>query len=479
MNKTYILIDTVSIQKYVFASNKLSMNIGASYIVGHKLFNNKKFKNFTVIYSGGGNAMLEFATDDDANKFIESYSLDILLHYPGLKLAFGRQQGDIDALQDENFKKFMTDLHKDLRKCKFENFSQVTPFQSGIVSVCRYTGESASFFDTSGNEKRYISYSAKSRSNKAVKATELLQNGLSAEYKAKFDFPTKLEELGQQEGKGYIAIVHIDGNGVGDMFMSCANKTELQDLSKSVNRIVNNVYAKLLVEICNLKYDDLGLELKKEKETEEKGKLFLPFRPILLGGDDITFVCEGTLGIYLANRFLELYEMETINFQNEVKELKACAGIAIVKTKFPFFKGYDMAEKLLSEAKNSVRGKPGEIYPSALSYKIQSTGNSDEYKSSVLRFDELQKQIDIITYFNDGNNGWSQNKIMQLRDALDIKIKAGSGDCHEYEYFIAHAGMRGLTLPPHNSLYELFNAIEMMEFYPIGLIKNKTNEKAN
>jgi hypothetical protein len=463
MNKTYILIDTVSIQKYIFASNRLRMNIGASYIVGHKLFSEKRLKDCKIIYKGGGNAMLEFSSDGEAIKFIENYSLDILLNFPGLKLAYGKHEGDIDELKGEEFKNFMQEIHKDLRKCKFDNFNQVTPFQPGIVSVCRYTGEAASVFDSI--DKRYLSYSAKARNDTSDTANKELQIGLSGEYKSKFDFPAKLEDLGQQEGKGYIAIVHIDGNGVGDMFKQCENKAQLQGLSEAVNIIVKGVYGKLLDEVCMYNYDDLGLKLK-----EEDGKLLLPFRPIILGGDDITFVCEGSLGIYLAQRFLNLYEMKSINFKDKKIILKASAGITIVKTKFPFFKAYELAEELLSNAKNQVRNKKNEdgIYPTVLSYKIQSTGNSDNVESNVLLFEDLEKLIVIISYFKDEANLWTQSKIMQLRDVLDIKMKAKEGNCPEYNYFKAHAEMRGLSLPVGASDDELICAIELMEFYPLN-----------
>ncbi len=466
MSKTYILIDTVSIQKYIFASNRLRMNIGASYIVGHELFSDERLKDCKIIYKGGGNAMLEFLSDGEAIKFIKNYSLDILLNYPGLKLAYGKHDGDIDNLKGEEFKKFMKEIHKDLRKCKFENFNQVTPFQPGIVSVCRYTGEAVSVIETNENDKTYLSYSAAARNDKSDKANKELQNGLSVDYKARYDFTAKLEDLGQQEGKGYIAIVHIDGNGVGDMFKKCESKAELQGLSKAVNNIVKGVYGKLLDEVCKYNYDDLDLKLK-----EENGKVLLPFRPIILGGDDITFVCEGTLGIYLAQRFLELYEMESIDFMEKKVNLAASAGIAIVKTKFPFFKAYEFAEELLSKAKNQVRGEKNEdeIYPTVLSYKIQSTGNSEEVTSDILRLNNICNRVKTINYFKNSDNGWTQNKIMQLRDVLDIKMKAKKDNCPEYDYFKKHAEMRGLSLPEGVSDEELLNAIEKMEFYPPNL----------
>jgi hypothetical protein len=38
------------------------------------------------------------------------------------------------------------------------------------------------------------------------------------------------------------------------------------------------------------------------KLTLENDKYLLPFRPIVFGGDDVTFICDGRLGLSLATQ---------------------------------------------------------------------------------------------------------------------------------------------------------------------------------
>ena len=83
--------------------------------------------------------------------------------------------------------------------------------------------------------------------------------------------------------------------------------------------------------------------------------LYSPFRPILKEGDDITFITDGQLGsIPFAEKYLELMSNRTLL---NGKRLSACAGVAIIKPKYPFFRGYSLAEELCQRAKVGGEGK--------------------------------------------------------------------------------------------------------------------------
>lgn len=73
----------------------------------------------------------------------------------------------------------------------------------------------------------------------------------------------------------------------------------------------------------------------------------LPIRPLILGGDDITFICPARLALTYTKRF-----MTALN-----QYFASCAGIAILPTAYPFFRGYKLAEQACDAAKVPSRGK--------------------------------------------------------------------------------------------------------------------------
>ena len=143
---TAVLLDTVSIQKYIFISNRLKDNLGASHIVKsiykeplikalssvfnkaenviinivnkwHEL-NDKTINDgdeFGVGYIGGGNALLFFRNTDDAKKFVSEWSRLLLIEAPGLQTAVSIKE-DVDLT--ENFQSSINDIYKQLVKNK-------------------------------------------------------------------------------------------------------------------------------------------------------------------------------------------------------------------------------------------------------------------------------------------------------------------------------------------------------------------------
>ncbi len=104
--------------------------------------------------------------------------------------------------------------------------------------------------------------------------------------------------------------------------------------------------------------------LKRDKDAWFK----LPILPILLGGDDLTIICDGHAALQFTHDFLTEFEEQTARNDLELagdiipfiagnafkpaRYLSACAGIAIVKPHFPFSAAYDLAEELIKSAKD-------------------------------------------------------------------------------------------------------------------------------
>jgi hypothetical protein len=116
------------------------------------------------------------------------------------------------------------------------------------------------------------------------------------------------------------------------------------------------------------------------EERDKKGNIkyrYAPFRPIVFGGDDVTFVCDGRLGIALATIYAEEFAKETGS--RICGALTACTGVALVKAHYPFARAYQMAEQLLKSAKayrREVRGEHPEWSQACLDWHFALTGLS-------------------------------------------------------------------------------------------------------
>ena len=112
-----VVFGTASIQQYIFQSNRLKENIGASYLVKHWLSDGlvettqadtRAWKNYernpdidrldnpiaedkpiNVIYIGGGNAALLCKDKNTAEKAVRDWSSKALKEAPGLRVVVG------------------------------------------------------------------------------------------------------------------------------------------------------------------------------------------------------------------------------------------------------------------------------------------------------------------------------------------------------------------------------------------------------
>ena len=78
----------------------------------------------------------------------------------------------------------------------------------------------------------------------------------------------------------------------------------------------------------------------------------LPFRPIIQAGDDITFVCNERIALDIVKEYISIIRKGYM--YSEKYTFSACAGISIIHSHFPFFKGYQIAEECCEIAKKSV-----------------------------------------------------------------------------------------------------------------------------
>lgn len=429
-----LLFDTRSIQRYIYSGNMLRTNIGASYLVD-RLFekvlieqtlkkdlfpekdavddiswnpkddegddnsrnsNEKLTAKFNpgclckVVYIGGGNALLLFsseAAEGIEKEVVSAFTKKVLEQCPGLQT--GAAIGEMDFTSKEKMQKSFSDLRVQLKKNQSCIIPRVNVAQTGLTLECDVNGECANYCDCDhdikpGKEVRFFSQEVYAKTIAAQKANGWLKAEINKIFEKHgkenlldgYEFPSELEDLGQTEGENYIAIVHVDGNNMGERFAQNESLNQYKDMSRQVRHKTWESFAFLVEDIVqSIKvqpewYND-WLKLKTKK-----GDTLLPIRPIILGGDDVTFVCAAKVALQYTKKFME-YMMQPdpsvkVTLQPAQKGKKkdksntvndgsipCCAGIAIVNTSYPFYRGYRLAEQACGAAKSVSRNSGG------------------------------------------------------------------------------------------------------------------------
>ena len=391
-----LLFDTRSIQRYIYAGNRLRTNIGASYIVDcvfqdilidevlKEMFPNDKFtansawdfaddenaawenmKSCCVAYIGGGNAMLLFkpSAENLRTDVVKNFTRKLLINRAGLKV--GAAQGELNLIDGKLNQDEISKLYSALKDTQNKIFPPVNVPYSGLTLSCEIDGATADFCDTRGlvkpdGEIRFYSQETAIKADFSKKANDNLRERFIDIFMLKdflpefeFEFPDEVDKLGQIETENYFAIVHVDGNNMGLKFRACENLNQRRKLSREIRRKTEGAFADLLIKIIKSKnFLDDYLDLEEN---------ILPIRPLIIGGDDVTFICPANMAIMFTKTLMELMSSETpadsaehLTLKNS-RRMDCCAGIAILPTAYPFFRGYELAEQLCDEAKDAMR----------------------------------------------------------------------------------------------------------------------------
>ncbi len=381
-NFTLTMIDSSGIQDYIFGSNRLQENIGASELVyqastlwAFKALEqcgfNDNVKNRTsckwelnnqeieadenldseVVYAGGGNTLIIFRDNDRAIKFTRNLTRRILKDAPGLTAAVWHVDFN---MQQDKFPNKRKELLKKLAKHKQAKLPSSPLLGLGVTAVCESTGLPATCTNIDG---ALISREIEKKTDWGHKGVTRLETVIGEDIRGFYNFPSKLDDLGRIRGKeSYVAVVHADGNNMGKHINRIAEQyasnreyiRKLRSFSTSVNTAGINALKTVVSELIK----NISDKMVAGKVPADENKL--PFRPLVFGGDDVTFVCNGQLGLSLAAMYLKAFENETSKI-NLPEKMYACAGIAIVKSHYPFARAYALSEDLCNSSKKEYR----------------------------------------------------------------------------------------------------------------------------
>ena len=402
---TLTFIDTTGIQDYIFSSNNLKHIVGASALVHFathdwvfkeleklgktnvsskselKIDDNKTIDagdlNSELVYAGGGNAVVIFKSKELAKKFTKTLTLRTLSEAPGLQLIVAHTDlnWENDILKDKVKK-----VRELANKKKYNRIYSSPLLGLGVTADCQFSGLPATEIraetEKEPNKKVRVSsevaakWDAYEAANKRLKEIIPLEDDL--------DFVYNFNDFGTKYQSSYIAVIHTDGNGMGKRIKEIAerymtsqqNREYIKDMryfSSSLEETSIKALKATVRQLLNSR-DDKG----KIGGLVEVWKNLIPFRPIVFGGDDVTFVSDGRLGITLAEFFLKQLIGSPLS---DGKPISARAGIAVVKSHYPFSRAVKLADELADSAKEYIKKQQKENI-SAIDWHFAASGVS-------------------------------------------------------------------------------------------------------
>ncbi|MCB9139705.1 MAG: hypothetical protein H6642_15290 [Caldilineaceae bacterium] len=552
---TLTVLDTSGIQPYIFGANNLRQSVGASELVrwatedavreallevcgpngvnvdaenlipGRYLAFPPQEQEATPgltaewLNAGGGNTLILFENIDTAKEFTRVLTLKLYDKAPGVNLIVAHEEME----EDEALTAAVDRARKKAQRKKRNRQWGAPVLGLAVTADCQFTGLPATTeYEDRDRDLREdepgpllrISAEVEQKRSRSSQANERLQKLLAAELGDKYTLLMNFDQLGVKGEASFMGVVHIDGNGMGKRVQRIADDHStpgknreyieaLRQFSQSVEKVSQEALKQAVKDfIATVKSEGFAEKyggLRKERGGQNE--LILPFRPIVYGGDDITFVCDGRFALSLAQRYMAVLESQELD---DGKKLYVRGGVAVVKSHYPFARAYELAEELAQSAKAliSERKEKDGADCSAMDWHFGTTGlvldleqiRSREYTKDapgdlVMRpvlirsYKEISQWrrwdnfTGLIEQFRCDHRPWAgkRNKIKALREVLrkgpgeTRRFIESLGSDHELDAIDAYedVGKSG-WYGPHCAWADAIEALDLFEILSAG-----------
>lgn len=371
MNETKYLYgaSVQGIQGFIFQSNELKSIVGASELVERictQLFTegnpDEGVDGFQgsgkLVVNAAGNIKCIYNNEEDCCRAVRLFPKTVMENAPGITIS----QAVVKC--EGKYEKFAAAVEELERRLRIQRSRPAKSLTLGMMAVARSrkTGLPAveqgtdELLDEATVAKRKHAPADHPENTTLKLAKKSFGNAVLSWQSIAFD----IKDLTRRND--WVAIIHADGNGLGAIVAQMNEREDdLHEFSEKLDKAT----------ACAARR---AYEAVVKDGGYEPGKGKVPFRPIVLGGDDMTMLCRADVAMKYTQSYLKFFEEKTKNMGHP---LTACAGIAYMKSSYPFYYGYRLAESLCDAAKKDAKREEhlrDGLAPSCLMFhKIQSS----------------------------------------------------------------------------------------------------------
>ncbi|MBP5586641.1 MAG: hypothetical protein J6Y92_09850 [Lentisphaeria bacterium] len=332
--------DVKKIQSYISDSSRLKEIAGASELVDYvctELFEEFAGPPAKVIIGAAGKVRAVFENIDDASRIMRGFPKLVDETAEGLQLVQSIVEIGGSSITKADVDKLELLLAREVPMVSaIKDWSVIAKApRSGRPVARREDGEE---LDLASWQKL-----------KAVKEKHWKKLRKRFGLGDEFTFPSDAGKISGTDS--LLAVIHADGNSLGQTLMKLSASGDYEEKWKAFSRELDDA----TTEAAKTAYETIGSR---------------KFRPIILGGDDLTVICSADDAVEFTRTYLEAFRRETKAREN-LGELTACAGIAFIKENYPFHFGLELAEMLCNEAKKRAKEIDKVHVPSCLMFSLE------------------------------------------------------------------------------------------------------------
>ncbi|MDG1434751.1 MAG: hypothetical protein P8Q41_12105 [Saprospiraceae bacterium] len=428
------------IQNFIFETSKLSEITGASELVEkicttffRDCIGENLFKKENLIIGAAGNIKYVFESEAECQRLVSSFPKIIMNKAPGITISQA-------VVKFEKANPDKSEINTLENRLKIQRNRSVSRHGLGLMISERSRKTGKAGIDWKKKESEIIDFSQQQKEDHKRDAKyNLLDKILGNDNNLKeSNYPNDIKDmLKDTPGYNWVAVVHADGNNLGKVLLNMSEKLEPKDIKKAFSEF-SILLEKATTNAASMAYYEV---------VHDKFKYKLPIRPVIIGGDDLTVIIRGDLALPFTTSFLNYFEEETRKeFKDfcqkypKIKDLEngltACAGIAYIKSNYPFYYGVNLCEELCKYSKKIAKNLANENVPSCLTFhKVHSSFFNnyedvieEELSAKSVQFNYgpyfLHKQQNYATVKE--LNGWV--KTIKLKDAPKAPLRNWVGE---------------------------------------------------